>query len=215
MTSPSKRRDMDVMRLMMSNFEVKMGKGDSVGDFFVKFPGPTESPYTSGWWNIHVVLPPEYPYKSPSIGFCNTIYHPNVDEGSGSVCLDVINQAWSPMFDLLAVFQQFLPQLLLYPNASDPLNGEAAALYMKDKKLFDIKAAEYVQKFATEDSLPRLEDIANGRRRRSRASPSRSRSESQGSSTKTNSTAPDFSEPDDEEEDMSDLDDEDDFDMEL
>jgi len=41
--------------------------------------------------------------------------------------------------DLLNVFEVFLPQLLLYPNASDPLNGDAASLMMKDKKLYDQK----------------------------------------------------------------------------
>lgn len=45
----------------------------------------------------------------------------------------------STFSDLLNVFEVFLPQLLLYPNASDPLNGDAASLMMKDKKLYDQK----------------------------------------------------------------------------
>jgi ubiquitin-conjugating enzyme E2 H len=55
------------------------------------------------------------------------------------VCLDVINQTWSPMFDLINVFEVFLPQLLLYPNPTDPLNGEAAALLMRDPAMYNSK----------------------------------------------------------------------------
>lgn len=41
--------------------------------------------------------------------------------------------------DLVNVFEVFLPQLLLYPNPSDPLNGEAAALMMRDRAAYEQK----------------------------------------------------------------------------
>jgi ubiquitin-conjugating enzyme E2 H len=78
------------------------------------------------------------------------MYHPNVDEVSGTVCLDVINQTWSPMYDLINIFDTFLPQLLLYPNPTDPLNGEAARLLLKDPDKYKDKIKEYVKKYASE-----------------------------------------------------------------
>merc|ERR1712093_609953 len=114
--------------------------------------GPKGSPYEGGVWRIHVELPDAYPYKSPSIGFVNKMYHPNVDELSGSVCLDVINQTWTPMYELLNVFETFLPQLLMYPNPADPLNGEAAALLMNAPEEYGARVKQYVQQFATQSA---------------------------------------------------------------
>ncbi|MCO5600837.1 hypothetical protein L7F22_054952 [Adiantum nelumboides] len=110
-------------------------------------------PYQNGVWKVRVELPEAYPYKSPSIGFVNKIFHPNVDEVSGSVCLDVINQTWSPMFELINVFEVFLPQLLLYPNPLDPLNGEAAALMMRDKSKYEQTVREHCEKYAKPDDI--------------------------------------------------------------
>ena len=43
------------------------------------------------------------------------------------------------MFDMINIFEVFLPQLLRYPNPTDPLNGEAAALLMREPKSYDVK----------------------------------------------------------------------------
>lgn len=94
------------MKMLMSDYEVTL-VNDNMQEFYVRFKGPEETPFQGGHWKIHVELPDQYPYKSPSIGFVNRIFHPNIDELSGSVCLDVINQTWSPMYDMINIFEVF------------------------------------------------------------------------------------------------------------
>ncbi|KAF8743217.1 Ubiquitin-conjugating enzyme E2, partial [Rhizoctonia solani] len=167
-TSPKRRIETDVMKMLMSDYKVSL-VNDNMQEFYVMFSGPEESKlfldpavprltsspsaaFAGGVWKIHVELPDQYPYKSPSIGFMNKIFHPNIDELSGSVCLDVINQTWSPMFDMINIFESFLPQLLRYPNPSDPLNGEAAALLMREPKNYEAKVREYVKRYASKEA---------------------------------------------------------------
>ncbi|THC90969.1 hypothetical protein EYZ11_009577 [Aspergillus tanneri] len=171
MSSPKRRIETDVMKLM-SDYEVTLVNDNMYveykeinlyrrsqeglldrQEFYVRFKGPEETPFAGGHWKIHVELPDQYPYKSPSIGFVNRIFHPNIDELSGSVCLDVINQTWSPMYDMINIFEVFLPQLLRYPNPSDPLNGEAAAMLMREPKSYEAKVKEYVAKYASKEAV--------------------------------------------------------------
>lgn len=147
--SPSTRKQCDFTRLMMAGYEVELEDGKNAQAFHVKFHGPKDTVYEGGIYQVHVELPEEYPYSSPSIGFANKIFHPNIDERTGSVCLDVINQTWTPLYSLVNVFEVFLPQLLTYPNPTDPLNSAAASLLMRDKEKYEERVREYVQQYAS------------------------------------------------------------------
>ena len=52
------------------------------------------------------------------------------------------------MYDLTNIFEVFLPQLLLYPNPTDPLNAEAAAMQLKNEEDYHKKIKDYVKRHA-------------------------------------------------------------------
>ena len=53
------------------------------------------------------------------------------------------------MYDLINIFDTFLPQLLLYPNPTDPLNNDAASLQLKSEEQYTEKIREYVGLYAS------------------------------------------------------------------
>ena len=73
-----KRKLRDIKNLLTSEYKI-LERNDSKNTFVVLFTGPKDSIYENGFWKVFVSLPEEYPFKSPSIGFLNKIFHPNID----------------------------------------------------------------------------------------------------------------------------------------
>lgn len=66
------------------------------------------------------------------------------------------------MFDMLNIFEVFLPQLLRYPNAADPLNGEASALMQQNPKAYNDKIKDYIKRYATKEHVDDGEEEDDG-----------------------------------------------------
>lgn len=50
------------------------------------FPGPPDTPYAGGTYQIDIVIPDMYPFKSPIMKFDTKIWHPNVSSVTVSLC---------------------------------------------------------------------------------------------------------------------------------
>lgn len=126
-----KRVANDIRDLNENGYPVTGENGNpeyTLSNFVTVVHGPKNSPYEDCSWHVRFAITDKYPFKSPSVGFVEKILHPNVDEPSGSICLDSLNKAWSPIFTLRHVVETILPYLLSYPNPDDGLNREASHL---------------------------------------------------------------------------------------
>lgn len=140
MSSTNRRFNVDIKNLKEVAHNVEV-------DGFVvtcDIHGPKDTCYEGGVWKLRIEVNAEFPFKSPSVGFMSKIYHPNIDFSSGSVCLNVLNQTWSPIYNLMHIYTVFIPQLLQYPNPDDPLNSEAATLYTSNAEAFAVKVKQFL-----------------------------------------------------------------------
>lgn len=132
MSAWQRRIARDLKQLVDAGYELRGerdGEEHTLNSFQTTVTGPRDTPYAGCTWHVRFTVPETFPFASPSVGFVERIFHPNVDEASGSICLDALNKAWSPSFTVLHIVESLLPVLLAHPNADDPLNREAAHAY--------------------------------------------------------------------------------------
>ncbi|RDA91321.1 hypothetical protein CP533_1570 [Ophiocordyceps camponoti-saundersi (nom. inval.)] len=91
---------------------------------FVLTIEPDEGMYRGGRFTFDFAINQNFPHEPPKVRCKQVIYHPNIDL-EGKVCLNILREDWKPVLNLNAVIVG-LQFLFLEPNASDPLNKEAA-----------------------------------------------------------------------------------------
>ena len=109
--------------------------------------GPAKSPYQNGQFKLKINFPVDYPFRPPKVSFVTKVYHPNISD-NGSICLDILKNAWSPALTISKVLLS-ISSLLTDPNPSDPLMPGIADEYNTNRSGYEKKAREWTRKFAS------------------------------------------------------------------
>lgn len=62
----------------------------------------------------------------------------------GQICLDILQNQWSPIYDVAAVLTS-IQSLLCDPNPNSPANSEAAKLYTENRTEYDKRVRQCVE----------------------------------------------------------------------
>lgn len=109
--------------------------------------GPQGSPYEGGVFYLRINFPQDYPFKPPNVSFITKIFHCNINS-SGSICLDILKEQWSPALTISKVLLSIC-SLMDDQNPHDPLMLDAANLYIEDKERFIARAQAYTIQYAS------------------------------------------------------------------
>ncbi|RMZ69092.1 nucleoporin [Pyrenophora seminiperda CCB06] len=93
--------------------------------------GPVGTPYAGGVWQLHLDIPPTYPTAPPTAQFRTRLWHPNIDEETGAVCVETLKRDWSSTLKLRDVLVT-ISCLLIQPNPASALNEAAGKLAVED-----------------------------------------------------------------------------------
>lgn len=113
--------------------------------------GPEDTCWDGGTFKLKLEFEEDYPNKAPKVLFVCPMFHPNVYPKDGVVCLDILQKNWSPIYDVSAVLTS-VQSLLSDPNCTSPANNDAAKLFIDNRREYNKKVKEVVQKSWIDDS---------------------------------------------------------------
>jgi len=105
--------------------------------------GPEDTCWDGGVFRLTIEFSEEYPNKPPKVKFVTKLFHPNV-YADGSICLDILQNKWSPIYDVSGILTS-IQSLLSDPNPNSPANTEAARLFSENRREYNRMVKECVE----------------------------------------------------------------------
>mmetsp|Transcript_34333 Transcript_34333/g.96770 ORF Transcript_34333/g.96770 Transcript_34333/m.96770 type:complete len:158 (+) Transcript_34333:187-660(+) len=106
--------------------------------------GPEDTIWEGGTFKLAMDFTEEYPNRPPKVVFLSNMFHPNI-YADGSICLDILQNQWSPIYDIASILTS-IQSLLSDPNPNSPANSEAARLYQENKSAYSSRVKECVKR---------------------------------------------------------------------
>ncbi len=134
--------------------------------------GPDDTPWEGGTFKLLLEFTEDYPNKPPAVKFLSKLFHPNVSKlyrnppfappswlqnfriqvyNDGKICLDILQNQWSPIYDISAILTS-IQSLLSDPNPASPANAEASQLYDRDRREYNKRVREIVEQSWVDES---------------------------------------------------------------
>eukprot|EP00923_Selenidium_pygospionis_P016334 GHVN01028597.1.p1 GENE.GHVN01028597.1~~GHVN01028597.1.p1 ORF type:complete len:263 (-),score=61.53 GHVN01028597.1:549-1337(-) len=137
--SDAKRRLMRDFKKLHSDPPVGVGSAAPVGNNLMLWKGvifgPDGTVWEGGTFQLSLTFTEVFPHRPPVVKFVTKMFHPNVYM-NGSICLDILQSQWSPVYDVSAILTS-IQSLLSDPNPLSPANEEAARLYAENRREYD------------------------------------------------------------------------------
>ena len=111
--------------------------------------GPDDTEWEGGVFRLILEFTEDYPNKPPKVKFLTKMFHPNI-YNDGSICLDILSNMWSPVYDISSILTS-IQSLLCDPNTKSPANNEAAELFSKNYKEYVQRVKEIVEASLMDD----------------------------------------------------------------
>ena len=120
---------------------------DNLFEWQATVKGPEDSFYNKGIFKIKIIFPEEYPFLPPKINFVTKIYHPNISQETGYVCLNNIEKNWKPSYTIEKLLNEII-NLLKYPSYEEYYEPVLAYELRVDPNQFKKVALEWVSTYA-------------------------------------------------------------------
>ena len=132
--------------ILGSYCQVDLLYNDDIFHWIVTFTGPKNTPYEGGKFKLKFDFPERYNEIPPEVRFLTKIYHLNVNNSNGDICISTLKN-WQEGTSLITIISSIFT-LFFGQSVENPYALEMAQEYTYNNNNFNRKAKEWTRQYA-------------------------------------------------------------------